>query len=238
MTKKQLSLALAFILIPLFSPAQDSTKVSFDGGFDMVSRYIWRGLQFSDSPNLQPYATFSYGGLSLMGWASYATGKNYAEIDLYLSYSTKGLTLSINDYYNEDETNLSATNWTEWRKDYTGHLVEACLTYTTPSDKHPITITASTFIFGYDRDDEGQQLYSTYFEAAYPFIINDYNLSAFAGATLTDNGFYASNTGFVNVGIQAEKDIRITEQFSVPLNLSIVHNPQNDDSFFVVKLSF
>ena len=236
--KKSVYILLIGLLLCGGVGAQDSTKVSFLTGFDLVNRYVWRGAQFSDSPNLQPYMSVGFGGFSLMGWGSYAMGKNYAEIDLFLSYNLKGVTLSVNDYFNEQDTALWTTNWREWDRAYTGHLVEAQLSYTTSGENHPLTLTASTLIYGADLDDAGEQRYSTYFEASYPFSVKDYELSITAGGTVTSDGFYSSHAGLVNVGVQAVRDIKVNDNFSIPLSLSLVYNPENDDSFMVLMLSF
>ena len=54
--------------------AQEKTKASFDIGVDFASRYVWRGLEFSDSPAVQPYAEYTSGNFTLGIWASYETG--------------------------------------------------------------------------------------------------------------------------------------------------------------------
>ena len=231
--------ACALSIVGTTTAQEAESSVSFETGFDAVSRYIWRGLQFSDSPNVQPYMSVGYKGLSLTGWGSYALGNNYAEIDLYLSYTTHGLTLSLNDYFTEDETDLSSTNWRNWKAEETVHLVEACVSYTTLGENHPLTLTASTLIYGADDLDEtAEQRYSTYFEASYPFALDDYEFALTLGGTATDTGYYASHAGVVNVGVAAVREIKVNEHFAIPLSLAMIYNPENDDSFFVLKLSF
>ncbi|MFZ2431057.1 MAG: hypothetical protein WAW57_07920, partial [Lutibacter sp.] len=41
--------------------AQEEPKTKFDVGVDFASRYVWRGLEFSDSPAVQPYAELTTG---------------------------------------------------------------------------------------------------------------------------------------------------------------------------------
>lgn len=238
--RKILIIAACVLSCAGFATAQEEeSSFSFETGFDAVNRYIWRGLQFSDSPNLQPSMSLGYKGLSLTGWGSYAMGNNYAEIDLYLSYTTHGLTLSLNDYFTEDETDLSSTNWRNWDAEETIHLVEACVSYTSPGENHPLTLTASALIYGADDlDGSAKQRYSTYFEASYPFAYQDFDFALTLGGTATQEGYYASNAGLVNVGVEAVRRIKVNDHFEIPLSMAIIYNPERDDSFFVLKLSF
>ena len=216
---------------------QEESKTSFGAGVDVNSRYVWRGLLFSDAPNIQPYMSLGLGNFTAMAWGSYATSNNYAEIDLFLSYNVGAVTFNLNDYYSEDEKNMSANDYTQWTDSITTHLIEASIVYTIPSEKFPLSLTASTFIYGADLDANKEQNYSTYLEASYPFKIDDYDLSVFCGGTLS-NGYYADGAGLVNLGMSSSRSLKITETFSVPLNLSLIFHPKNKDVFFVAGVSF
>jgi len=231
-------LALFFFLsvFTFASLAQDKSNYELSTGVDVCSRYIWRGLMFSDAPNIQPYMSVSWKGLTLMGWGSYATSKNYAEIDAFLSYKTHGLSINVNDYFSENEQDLRSSNYTQWHDTLTAHLIETSIDYVLPIEQFPLKLTASVFVYGADLNTQKKQNYSTYFEACYPIKKGDYDVSLFAGAT-TKRGYYASDAGFVNVGVKASRNIKITDTFSIPLGSSIIYHPQNKVIFFVVSLS-
>lgn len=234
--KKVIS-TLTILLMVVSASAQEAKTLDFSTGVDLYSRYVWRGLQFSSAPNIQPYATLTWKNLSLMGWGSYATSQNYAEFDLFLSYNLKGVTLSLNDYYSEDETDLTSNDYSEWGDTLTSHLIEFSASYQLPIEKFPLKILASTFVYGADLNSENKQNYSSYIELAYPFTAGDYELELFSGYALNE-GYYSTSSSFVNVGFKATRAIKITETFEIPFNTSLVLNPANDDVFFVVGFSF
>ena len=68
-------------------------------GADIVSRYIWRGYDFGNSPAIQPNLFFSLRGLNIGAWGSYSFAPyhamlndtvvvnmgTYTEMDMYMS---------------------------------------------------------------------------------------------------------------------------------------------------------
>jgi hypothetical protein len=236
---KKIFLLISFCGLLLVSKAQDAplneSPLSF--GVDLYSRYVWRGLEFSDAPNIQPWASISWKGLTLMTWGSYATSKDYAEVDLMLSYAMNNLTVGVNDYFNP-KINGVYYDYTNWTDSITPHLVEAYVTYQLPFKKLPLLFTASTLIYGSaDRNANNGGNYSTYLEVSYPFTTGNYNVNVFAGATVNE-GFYASKAAFVNVGAKAARSIAITDKFEVPVNLSLTFNPEAKIVYFIAGFSF
>ena len=82
-------------------------------GADLMSRFVWRGIDFGNSPAVQPNLSFSWKGLNIGAWGSYAFAKHsievndttivdagtYAETDLYFSYTYQWFTLMVFDYF-------------------------------------------------------------------------------------------------------------------------------------------
>lgn len=227
---------LGLLLSYIVPYAQEDAGLCFDTGIDLKSRYVWRGLMFSDSPSIQPYMSVTWKGFTAMGWGSYATSNNYAEIDLFLAYSVGGLTLNLNDYYSENEADLAANDYTEWNREITSHLIEASIVYQLPLERFPLQLTGSTFIYGADLDEHGDQNYSTYLEASYPFSFKDYECSVVLGST-TSQGYYAGDAGIVNLGINTSHSLKVTAFLEVPVNMSLIFNPSYKDVFFVVGIS-
>lgn len=229
-----------FSLICTFSLyGQNTDSISqnkrFDLNVDIVSRYLWRGLILSPGANIQPYATLFLGNFSLCSWASYATSDKYAEVDFYLNYTIKNLTLTLADYYTEDETDLSRYSYFNLHSKQTNHALEGSLVYTI-SDGFPLKLTAATFFYGNDRDSTGKNNYSTYLELLYPINFLNNRFDVFAGATPA-KGYYAPKAAVVNVGLSFSKTITLSDKLSVPLSASVVTNPYAEDIFFVVKLT-
>ena len=65
--KRTLLLLIALCSISTIN-AQEEPNTKFDVGVDFASRYIWRGLEFSDSPAVQPYAELTSGNFTLEGY--------------------------------------------------------------------------------------------------------------------------------------------------------------------------
>ncbi|MFT3739344.1 MAG: hypothetical protein QM786_11345 [Breznakibacter sp.] len=235
MGKNLLFMCLFLACIP--AVAQESSKSAVSVGCEFNSRYVWRGLLFSGAPNLQPYVQYSKGGFAAMAWGSYATTGGYAETDLFLSYTVGNLTIGVNDYFSEDEFDMASTDFTEWKRDSTSHLVEAVLTYEALAGRFPLTLTASVMAYGNDLDEKGGQNYSTYMEVAHPFTHGDYDFLWFVGGTF-NKGYYADQAALVNLGLKTTYKLKITESFSLPVSTSVIVHPYNRDIFMVVGVAF
>src|SRR6056297_1976031 len=85
--------------------AQDETKEtksSVSVNADLVSRYVWRGVDYGNSPAIQPGIEYANGNFAFGTWGSYSTSSNTGglEADLYTSYSFGfGLSIGVTDYY-------------------------------------------------------------------------------------------------------------------------------------------
>jgi hypothetical protein len=230
---------LALFTMPVLV-AQEAASVTqqeespFGAGVDINSRYVWRGLLFNDAPNIQPYMSLTKGGFTLMAWGSYALSKNYAEIDLSLTYSVGNFSFTLNDAYNENEPDMT-NEYTEWRNDRTPHFVDAYMTYQLPVQKLPLVLTGSILLVG-DPNTNGNPNYTKYFEVAYPFTYKKHDFSIFAGGT-PQRGYYSDEAAIVNLGFSSTYQLKINETFSIPVTTSLIANPGNKDAFFVVGFS-
>lgn len=181
-------------------------------GADLMSRYVWRGMDYGSSPSIQPTLSFSLGNFELGYWGAIALTNNYLESDLYLKYTLKGFSACITDYYaptlssefndtrysfckSPNRIDFDTTTGINLTK-YTSHTFEAMLCYKGP-EKFPISITAATYFYGNDKTPVDtvftntglvqsvnfKNRYSTYFELGYSFAIKEFNFEVFAGAT-------------------------------------------------------
>jgi len=67
-----------------------SAKAQFATGADIVSSYVWRGVPqeaTKGTPNIQPYVSYTIGGLTVGSWASSSLLGNVKEVDLYATYA-------------------------------------------------------------------------------------------------------------------------------------------------------
>lgn len=221
--------------------AQDETgeESPFSIGADIYSNYIWRGTKFG-GPSIQPSVSVTFGGFTAGIWGSYGlkTGSifttkgdtlsglsSYFETDPYIAYEFPfGLSIGVTNYYYEgDFTNLSDT--------LGSHAFEANLGYSIKG----MWVKANYIIN--QAGGAGSLGGDMYFELGYDFK----NFGAFVGA---GNGWHTLDIdgkdkfNICNIGLQATKDITVTETFTIPVTGQIVVNPDTKGIYMAVGLSF
>jgi hypothetical protein len=225
---------------------EEKKKLPFELGADLMSRFVWRGQCVNKAPNIQPYIAYvPKFGLEAGAWGSYSFTGDYAEVDLYLSYGIAGVSLTFTDYFVMDET-LEKNHFFDYRKGTSTHVIEGTLAYEGPENV-PIKVGLSTMFYGADKKldcvvidtihNDTTEYYvnqfSTYFEVSYRLR----NIGFFAGITPA-RGYYGDGFGVVNLGISAFKDIKITDNYSLPVQASLVTNPQKQNIYLVFGISF
>ncbi|MDA3867442.1 MAG: hypothetical protein PF489_11940 [Salinivirgaceae bacterium] len=230
--KQQFVFILFFLctVLPLkaLEPA-DTTLFEPNAGIDFTNRYIWRGMALNSSPNLQPYADISYKNFTLGTWGSYATDGQFAEVDLFLAYSINNFNLTLTDYYTENENDYGEYDLFNYKNKVTNHALEFMVDYQLPG-RFPIVLTAATIFYGLDKNIEGENLYSTWVQVAYPFSIKNYDLKVFLGGTPHES-IYCNEANITELGIQFSKEITITDRFSLPVAVALITNPTEEDVF-------
>jgi hypothetical protein len=208
-----------------------SAQTSVTGGADFVSRYVWRGLDYGNSFSIQPSLVLSSGDFEAGLWGSYpftASGYGAEEIDLYLSYSLGDFSVLVTDYYFP----TAGGKYGNYSDDSTGaHTIEVGLSYG-GSESFPISL--SGYMNVYNDED-----YTVYFEVGYSTEVEDVALDFFVGGTPGGDGGYYTTTKFnlINIGITASKDIKITDDFSLPIYSSYILNPYIEVGYIVFGTS-
>lgn len=220
-----LSLLMAsMIFFPMNINAQDEENSSpFDVGADLVSSYLWRGTKYGTGPAIQPFLSFTAGGFEIGGWGSYCfTGNEAAEADLYLSYGFDfGLSIGLTDYY------FPGNNYFDYSTESGSHAFEINLGY----EIKGFSLAANWIVN--EAGSAGSAGNDLYFEAGYGFKY----FGLFAGA---GDGWHSSdgNFAFCNIGISAEKEIKISDKFSLPVSGALIWNPEREQFHVVVGISF
>jgi len=231
---------------------KDSSSVSFNVGADIVSRYIWRGSDIGRSPSIQPSIEITAGGFAIGYWGAVATSQftngsfsANQESDLYLSYTLKEMfTITLTDYFLSCDT-FTNNHYYEFNENKTGHLLEATLSFN-GTENIPFSFLVATNVWGADaRKANGDKFYSTYSELSYKTSIKDVELNAFVGANLIapnldkdESGYYGDYMGVVNLGLTGTKEIKVTEKFTMPCFVSLITNPQTENIFMVLGITF
>lgn len=239
--KRNITIALltyAATIIPHTSLAQESVKV--DVGADLVSRNIWRGQDLG-GVSIQPSLNIAYKGWSLEAWGSMGFDLNDSkEIDLTLGYSIGNFQVSVTDYFFDD-----GIGYLHYGARNTNHTFEAQIGY----DFGPIMLGWCTNFAGYDGiNQKGSRAYSSYISAEVPFQLGGMDWSFEVGATPWATDFYnesespscSGSNGFAvcNISLGVNKEIKITDSFSVPVFAKATCNPRTEGAYFIFGLNF
>jgi hypothetical protein len=223
-------LSMTVIMISVVDVKAQDNESPFGIGADIMSRYVWRGLDYGAAPSIQPYLEYSIGGFAIGAWGAYTTSFSTAnvsgiqEMDLYASYTISDIiTVGVTDYFFPQEIDYNY-NYFDYGSDTTGHVIEGMVSFN-GLENLPLSLT-----LGYNlvNDDDN----SLYIELGYSFT----GLDVFLGA---GNGLYTGDGGFsmVNVGISSSKEIAITDNFSIPVSASLITNPEAKQIHLVFGIS-
>lgn len=245
-----LKLVLFLFLVSgtLMAHAQEETETSntmVEAGADIVSAYIWRGVPFDNSPNIQGWGFWAYKNFMVGAWGSVSLNGQYFEPNLWMAYRLGNLSLTVTDVdagFGEGFFN--------YNPDETAHILDASLAYQF-SEKFPLKLTGSVIFFGFDKAIESYDVatgepilgsknnYSGYLELSLPLAIKDNELEFTFGAATHESIVYSvDGFGIVNIGAKVSKTISVTEKFSLPLSFEFIANPDANRVFTVFSLSF
>lgn len=242
---------ICFVMISVNTNAQkaDSTVAfPFKVTADLVSSYVWRGslATSNPAPNFQPTLAYVKGNFEIGVWGSTDFNGTYKEIDPYVSLTSGKFKFLFTDYF----WNFELANYFNYQNDETAHRFEGAIGYL-GSEALPLSITWNTMFYGYDKNTDNEQAYSTYIEfgyskgPAYYFFgftpwagyYNNYGITAF------DPEAEKKSFSVVNVGASVSKALKITEFYSLPIKVTLAINPsatysKNDYIHLVFGITF
>lgn len=174
--KKLFALALAAIT---FMPVSAQDKVTATASADLVTRYMWRGIDMA-GVSIQPELNLAWQGLSLDIEGSNPLEKDggVQDLNVTLGYSLYGFNIGVTDYWTAD---VDPRN----RYFYYGgetecpHQLEANIGYTCKYG----SLQAYTMVYGNDYKIDGNRAYSTYIELSVPFKLGGLDWDVRAGVT-------------------------------------------------------
>ncbi len=228
------------LLITSLSITYEATASEFDFGADIMNRYVWRGRDYGNSPNIQPYIEYNIGGFTVGTWGAFSIDTDvYQELDLYVNYNVADFfTIGITDYYfpmYQSSNPAFKINYFDYDSETTGHIIEGNLKFGS-WEKFPVSIQAHVAFYGDDQNLDGDQLYSAYFELGYSGSLKKTDYVIYLGLT-PEKGLYGDSFGVVNLGINLMKDLKISESFSLPVVSGLIFNPQDENVFLLFGLS-
>ena len=215
------------------SYAQDEIETTISG--DIVSSYIWRGQDLGNV-SLQPTLGVGYKGLSLTAWGSVGLtdASDTKEFDLTLAYTIGGLNIGVTDYWLNE--GLDPKNrYFKYDAHETNHVFEANIGY----DFGFASLQWFTNFAGNDGvNKDGKRAYSSYAEVAVPFKLVTVDWTAAAGVVPYATDYYGT-TGFAvtNLTLRADKEIKVTDSFSIPVFGQVTANPCSQKAYLVLGLT-
>ncbi len=155
-------------------------------------------------------------------------GSGANENDLYISYSAGPISIGVTDYYFPSPGGTPFFDYSDGGAHFLELNVGAGGT-----DDFPLTISGNIF---FHNDDDN----SIYLEFGYPFTVEDVDLGVALGIVPQESAFYGTGAfGITVIGLSAAKEIKITDDFSLPISVSYILNPTPDAerSFLVFGVS-
>ncbi len=223
--------------VPAMVSAQD--KVEAYVSADLVSNYIWRGQDLGAAA-VQPTLGVAWKGFKLEAWGNYGITDpdDTKELDLTLGYQTGGFKVSVVDYYYQgDDVAPRSEKFFNYKAHETAHEFEASVGY----DFNVAAVSWSTIFAGNDGvNRSGKRAYSSYLEASAPFRLGGLDWNATVGAVPYATDYYEEpirHFAVINVALRAEKEIKITPTFSLPLFASLTANPHTEKVYMTFGLT-
>ena len=230
---KKIVLFAMGLVMSMTAFAQDEIETTISG--DIVSSYIWRGQDLG-STSIQPTLGIDYKGLSLTAWGSYGLTDpaDTKEFDLTLGYSVGGFNIGITDYWlnaGGDPEN----RYFRYNAHSTNHVFEANIGY----DFGVASLQWYTNFAGNDGvNNDGKRAYSSYVEANIPFKLGSVDWTATAGVVPFATDYYGTTEFAVtNLSLRADKEIKVTDSFSIPIFGQVTANPYTKKAYLVLGLT-
>lgn len=215
---------ISSILVIMFSVSNVKAQ---DFGADVVSSYVWRGTQFGTGPAIQPWFTLPTitDGLELGAWGSFAVAggdHQIYEFDLYATYDFGPVALTVTNYTFPQANGVYEEG---------SGLFDGDLEVAASGSVGPVGLTV-----GYFTD-----LGAMYVEAGVTVAGIDIAVGYGSDDDAEAADFYAAGedeSGLVNVSLGGSKEIKITEDYSLPVFGSFVYNPTAEAAYMVFGFSF
>ena len=188
-------------------------------GADVVNRYVWRGTDFGNAVSVQPGMSIGFGNLEIGAWSSWAiSGGGANENDLYASFSTGPVGITLTDYYFPALTNNDS--FFSYGDEDAVHILEVSASIA--PDGVPLSAMAAFNVSG-DSED------SFWVEATYD--LGEIEETAVSVTVGLGNGAYTTDTdpALVSAGLNMSKG----DYFA-----SYILNPDKGSTFLVFGRSF
>lgn len=238
---------LILILVGLAPAAMAEDGLEVNTGVDMYNRYVWRGLDIAATPSVQPSFSLSTNGFEFGLWGAYTLSNQASEsdeIDFWFAYTFEldngaAITALATDYYFPN-AGIRFFNFNNYDATYDNgdpnpgaHTIELGAAFA-GTESFPITLSGFINV----HNDAGNNIY---LQVDYPFNVNGTELDLFCGITpgsKENPGYYGTdNLQMINLGVATSRDIKVSESFTLPLNVAFTINPNAEITYLLVGIS-
>ncbi len=225
-------IAIALLtLIPGSLKAQDTFEVTI--GADFVNKYVWRGFDQGSGASIQPTLALGWKGISLTAWGSTSiTAMEPKEFDITLGYEIGGFSVAVTDYWWDGESG----NYGYYKDN---HFFEAAVGYCF-GEKVPLSLSAAIMFAGDKNPHTDKKCTSAYFNAAYDINIPGGVVLTPSIGVSTKSYMYTDKkiSGVTDVNLKGSKEIKINDNFSIPVFAQVTVSPVMDKVYLVFGMSF
>jgi hypothetical protein len=237
---------------PPAEPAVEEAEPKFTAAVDVVYPYLWRGVKYyGDKVAFQPYLNYSVTDkLSVGLWATTNfsdAADAYNEFDWSISYQISPvLSIMLSDYYwpaTKNNMDWEKSNYFDY-SDGSSQTLDLSLLFDFSEKGVPLDFQWSTFIGGndykYNEDDvRTSRAFSSYAEIGYTHSFESVGIDVrpFVGAVIINGGYYGADANgkagftFTNVGVNVAKEIKISENYSIPVFVRYTNNDYGVQEF-------
>jgi len=221
-----------FMILILLIMSKNLEAQTIEVSTSFVNRYVWRGLDIANTPNLQPSLSLKLDGFETGIWGSYTLSNNRSvsdEIDYWVSYSFPyefgNIALLVTDYYFPN----SGVKISNFNNGDGAHTLEATLIHT----------GVFSFQFSYNfYNDIGNNMY---YEIGYRSSIEDIDLQYFIGGTFGSKKnpeYYGSDKhAIINLGIKGTRNLTLNDGLVFPVSTIFVVNPQAEIAYLIFEIT-
>ncbi|NOU59450.1 hypothetical protein [Marinifilum caeruleilacunae] len=211
------------------------SKTKVNRSIDFVSKHLWRGSNSGTAPTIEPTLELQTGRFTFGAWGAYATDDSYQEVDFYVSYNTPLFQFSVYDFYCP-RPNFENSKFFDFDSENSVHLFDALVKYKGCA-KFPVSVMGSVLFYGeFDKDENGDQNYSTYFELGYSNFIGGKKFTYALGFSPFE-GMYDDKFNVVNVNVTMYDELKLTDKFSLPIRGGLTLNPATEKLFLTFAVT-
>lgn len=208
----------------------------FSLNLELVSRYVWRGLEYGEGATFFPSLNYTCGNFTAYALGCTGLNGDYKEVNLGLLYKLQSFTITLADSYATTKAGLK-DQYLNLSQRSTRHNLDLRLMY--EPNKIPFWFFGSCFVYGNDRLSDGSQAYSSYLEVGYRKSFLPHQIFSVALGATPNKSFYTNyerSAGFVNVTLQYAVGLQLGK-LELPVSVAYTLNPQREKSYVYLSLT-